>query len=284
LTIRLDVSRGGDVELYHFPEGAVVYLDHHALMNAAEQYADDFVAALALQGSTLALSWVNFVQLSEVSDQTLEPVGRLLGRIQPRVVFLDTNLARVAQKEADVAAGKRRDPAFLHDEWAGLVFRYGRKGSLDPLDLPTFLNSFKSPELKKSFEESQASAASEFGEMFEDARRRMASSSEIRKNVYAHPARSGVVMAPLHFLELVKYLVKNRVNVLEGDNMNDCWHANVSTCYCDFVVLDKQWVKATTEAQAQLDKVGRLDWRAQVFRDVPTLLPALRAWMPARTS
>ncbi len=277
--IRLDVSRGGQVELYHYPEGAVVYLDHHALMNAAEFYPDDFVDALALRNSTLALSWVNFVQLSKVSDQTLELVGRLLGRIQPRVVFLDTNLARVAQKEADRIAGKRRDPAFLHDEWAELIFRYGNEpDSLNPLDLPTFLNSVKTSELKKSFAEAQTFAALQFGEMFEDARKRMTSSTAIRKNVYSKPPRSRATMAPLHFLELVKFLVKNNVNVREGDNMNDCWHANVSTCYCDFVVLDKLWVKATTEAQGRLAKVGRLDWKAQVFRDVPSLLPALRIW------
>jgi hypothetical protein len=272
------MSPGGEIQLHHYPEGAVVYLDHHALMNAAERHADELVNALAIMKSTLALSWVNFVQLSKVSDLTLEPVARLLGRIQPRLVFLDTNVSTVAEKEAQRESGQRKNPAYLHDEWADLVFHYGRPGALDPLDLPTFLESFKSPILKKSLAETASDAAIQFGEIFEDARSRMAADRGIRKRVYAAPPKARAPLAARIFLELVKFLVKNKINVRDGDNMNDTWHTNVPITYCDFVVLDKLWVRASREVQAQLRKINGLDWEASVFPDVPSLLPELRSW------
>src|SRR5215467_1226773 len=80
-----------------------VYLDHWALrcLSSDSELSERFVAGLARQGGTLALSWANIGEFRNVSDtETVQRAEEFVEANLPRVFCLEVNPFTVIDAEA----------------------------------------------------------------------------------------------------------------------------------------------------------------------------------------
>jgi hypothetical protein len=267
----------GSLALRHYATSPLVYLDHWALMDISEHHADEFVAGLIGHRGTLALSWVNFHELAETGDTTLDIVATLLRRIFPHVVFIDTEAHHVAEKENEMVRGSRTGSPLLHQEWLDLFYRWKRVRTLDPLSPDEFLEAFKSPGLRASLREIKERATAEMVEMFTAARDRVRRDNEVRRRLTSPLPMGDPRMPPTRFVfvQALKYLVRGNQNLQDGHHMQDFWHMVVPISYCDYVALDQNWREAARQVQEGLKSRKLLTHEAQVFDNVAELLAQL---------
>lgn len=271
----IEITMSGDqLTVRHYATRPIVYLDHWALMDIADQFADRFVSALLAREGTLALSWVNFVEISATSGVTSDNLTALLRRVFPHVIFLDTEAVSVISKENEFINQTRRGAPFLHGVWLDVFLGWKRTRSLNPLDPDEFLEAFKSPQLRGSLKETVERGKAEMAEMLTAARDKMRRDAEARKRI-ASPLPMGDPRVPptrFVFEQALKYLLRGNQNLDNENHLQDLFHMVVPISYCRYVVLDKNWREASRQIQSALMRRKLLTHEARVCDDVPEFL------------
>jgi hypothetical protein len=243
-------------------------------MNIAEQRAGRFIETLHQRGGTLAVSWVNFTEISEVSKKTAAPIVSLLRGVLPRLVFMEVEFGSVVKKENEILAGQRGGTAILHQEFLDVYFGVHRKRSLNPLDPEEFVELLQAPDLRKMLRRTLDLARDETLQMVMDARAKR-DLPPMRKNLFALPPKvRAPQIPPTRFaaLEGIKYLIKNDLSLETGNHLRDFWHTIVPISFCNYVVLDKAWKEAAAQIQKALMRRKLLTHEAAVYANVDEFL------------
>jgi hypothetical protein len=106
--IELSRNKNGDREAIQHLTSPAVYLDHWAVRKLSEDRgkAGRFAAALETHGGTLAISWVNLLEFSKLTDT--EQARKAEGLIEanlPRIFFLEVDPFVVIGRENDLLSG-----------------------------------------------------------------------------------------------------------------------------------------------------------------------------------
>ena len=104
----LEWSAGGQPTARQFIERPLVYLDHWAWMDLADDgdRRRAFIRALKQRGGTLAFSLVNWVECADVSD--IDRLGRmegLMAECMPRLFFTEFDPAEAIKRLHDPNTG-----------------------------------------------------------------------------------------------------------------------------------------------------------------------------------
>lgn len=262
-------------QVHHGAHPPVVYLDHFALMDIAQEHLDAFATALLQREGTLALSMLNFYELSLVNDQTSKPVDDLILRVWPHVAFLDLNAEAVIAKEDRLLSGEVDLAPHLDNELLGFLLGHSPRSGTS-LDVSGFLRFFRSPDsLESARRASQRPnpslavlrSAQRAYEADRQAQRRLKGLIEGDRTI---PSTRSVLV------EATRFMIKNNLQSRDSHHSNDFLHTVVPLVYADFVVLDGTWVECARQIRAKLDRAGLVRPSARVFRRVTNFVEAFR--------
>ena len=105
-----------------------VYLDHWALLAISEsdRLSSRLCHALKLSGGTLALSWLNVVEFTKVTDESQRhKADILLNSVTPNVFWLNPDLLTVAKHERLAPSLARSEAPYSDLEMAELFIASG---------------------------------------------------------------------------------------------------------------------------------------------------------------
>jgi NAD-dependent oxidoreductase involved in siderophore biosynthesis len=70
-----------------------------------------------------------------------------------------------------------------------------------------------------------------------------------------------VIQAPTRYVadEIRRSLIRDATAPMTTNDWADFFHTIVAVSYCDFVILDRRWFAAATQAQRRLKKAGLLE-------------------------
>lgn len=258
------MSERGTPVVHHRTDGALVYLDHAALMDIADRYAEEFADALARRKADLAISRLNFIELAEVSDETAKSVESLLRRVFPHVAFIELLFEKVIEEEDRLTAGRSEYPPH-HD--ASLLREYIDHESINPIDPTSFFARCRTPDAIESARRGWGKGIPPSAAAIAYAQAIYQSDPVVRRRINRRPTGDPAIR-PTRYVadEADKFLIKNRLRTTDGRHTRDHFHLVVPLSYCDFVVLDANWHEAARQIQNTLRETGLLSHVAKVFR------------------
>lgn len=249
----------------------VVYLDHWAIRDISEDegLAQRFVSTLKAKNGTLAVSVLSQVEFCGLTDLRQAHVAeRFIEMVHPNLFFMSFNIVDVMQhedknilqtsKEAPDGDGDLLWLYGTHPEnrgW-GDQRRYSAKGF--------FSESVRKRDELRSLQVDLAKA------VLEGIRQlyvRIDTEDELRKK--ARNPLEDVKNRPRATYALIRALLgdrmKDRSRPPSENDAIDLLHTVVPACYCDFVLLDKQWCGRVEAAREQLIAKGVVGKVAKVF-------------------
>jgi len=240
-----------------------VYLDHWALhkISGNQTLADRLTAALKSQNGTLALSWLNVAEFTQVTDvEQARRAEELVEAILPQIFWIEVDPLAVISREDKLLAGGL--PAPPHADTHSLLAHIGLK--------PTSLNLLTARDLFKVMLGRQDARnfdlVDEVINRIEAMRSELVTDPELRSAIRRSPSGPKIQRGTRFILrELVRALLIDRGTKLNRKYAIDLLHAVVSVAYCDLVLLDKYWKEQVDRARARLSAVGMSVPIARVF-------------------
>ena len=261
--IEISVDGQGEIIGKQFYTNPTAYLDLWALMDFAldESSGDRLVQILVGNGGTLAMSWIHFLELSQLSDQSQAMrIAALLQRIAPHMFFIEVVPKNVIERENSIlqtgnVIAPHADDKFLK------AFLLHRRQSVNPLSIAEFLRDFQQ---EKVVEMCQSFMA-ELKEVVESSRRRAQQNPTLGARVREVPMGPHIQHATRYIdVEAGRYLVRDRINMSSQD-WRDYFHMIIPLAYCDVLLLDRTWASKAQEIVRRLQQAGHKAPMAQVF-------------------
>ncbi len=251
-----------------------VYLDHWALRNLSQDRAssDRFTNGLKNRGGTLALSWLNLVEFTAVTDnRQIDMADRLVEQVAPNLVFMALDPWLVISNEDSAIKENLR-----HGDWLDkLIFEAFVKMPRDGLSPISTRGLFRQYPPGTRLTEDLAAT---FLEKIEKARKQYSTDKNAQRMVNK-PLKGSRIYPATRFLipELLRVLIKNAAQKLTKNDASDFLHAVVPLAYCDYVLLDAHWATQAKAAADRLRKVGHIEKIAQTLSGPTAIEDLIRA-------
>ena len=261
--IEISVDGQGEIIGKQFCTNPTAYLDLWAFMDFAidESLGNRFVQALVSNGGTLAMSWIHFLGLSQLSDQSQAMrIAALLQRIAPQIFFIEVVPKNVIERENSIlqtgnVIAPHADDKFLK------AFLLHRRQSVNPLSITEFLRDFQQ---EKVVEMCQSFMA-ELKEVVESSRQRARQNPTLGARIREVPLGPHIQHATRYIdVEAGRYLVRDKINMSSQD-WRDYFHMIIPLAYCDVLLLDRTWASKAQEIVRRLQRAGHKAPMAQVF-------------------
>jgi hypothetical protein len=266
--IELSISNEG-VNVDHRFVSPTVYLDHWAWRKISESdmLTNRFSNALKSRGGTLAISWLNLVEFSKVTDeQQTCKADVLLDKILPQVFFLNPDFFKVVEQEDKLLAGG--GPITLHAD-TELLKGFAKLNLLKS-------NSLKLLSAKNIFRLVPATGIAGRYDGFADSiinhieslRQKYDNNKEFRLRVNRLPKGQTIQYGTRHIAnELIGSFLKNKQIKITRNHAIDVSHAVVAVAYCDYVLLDGHWATQVEQARKRITDGGLSFPMAKVFSE-----------------
>jgi hypothetical protein len=246
-----------------------VYLDHWAWRRIFDStsLAADFSRILKAKGGTLAVSWLNLIEFSKVTDaKQAASADALLDHVLPHVSFVNPNFFTVIEKENKLQAGG--DPTAPHADPVFLKF-FAKHNLLKShsLKLLPEQNIFQLVQLTgvgAGFMEFANKLVSRIETLRVDYKINREFSRLVRRVPQGQPIQRGTRFIAR---ELLGTFLRDSSGKLDRNNAIDVCHAIVPVAYCDFVLLDKRWATHVEQARKRIIQGGLQFPIAQVFSE-----------------
>lgn len=253
--VTLDINGSGIpiVTQEDFPPA--VYFDHWALRKFSQDpvLAQRFTYTLKGRGGTLALSWLNLVEFSKVTDHSQ---GRLAEEFYaanfPRIFFLDSDPFSVIQREKEILTGLARVPVAPHADTGFLsAFVHLRSDTLTDSTVRKLFMSVQSDRLQHDF----SKLADVVAERIEALRNEHGQKPEFRSAIARLPSGPVIQRGTRYVLrELARTLLIDKGLRVSRNHAIDFMHAVVPLSYCEFVLLDKHWETQVERVRSRLSQ------------------------------
>jgi hypothetical protein len=257
---------GGRAQIEQVSLNPLVYLDHAPLMEVAQAQARRFASALIGAGGTLGLSFVNLIEISNVSAPTGAMIQELIDRVWPHIIFLEAEFGAVIAQENQLLGGVRIPlPPQINRDMGAAYGRLSGTESLDPQNPKGFVEVIRSESFRLALGPEVEKAAAQGRSYLEQARQKIAENEALAKRIKAQP-KGLRIQYPTRYVaqEILRGLLRSKSR-MDPHNYNDLWHTVVPVSYCDLVVLDKQWAENARQVQERLRARGLLTHEAKVF-------------------
>ena len=261
--IEISVDEQGEIIGKQFCTNPTVYLDLWALMDFAleDSLGNRFIQALVGRGGTLALSWIHFVELSQLSDQSQAMrIATFLQRMAPHMFFIEVIPKSVIERENSILQSGKVIAPHADDRFLK-AFLVHRRKSVDPLSVAEFLRGFQQ---EKVVEMCQSFMA-ELKEVVESSRQRAQQNPVLGARIKEVPLGHHIQHATRYIdVEAGRYLVRDRINMSSQD-WRDYFHMIIPLAYCDVLLLDRRWANKAQEIVRRLRRAGHKAQLAQIF-------------------
>jgi hypothetical protein len=239
-----------------------VYLDVCALRALAEnnEHSARFAGALGRKNGTLFLGSMTIFEFASFSEpRHAAAVDRLLQKIWRHLYFIRCEPFEVIARENRMQAGEPIMPLADEDLLTKMLTHF-REQSGQPLSLMTMFSrqsAFLRPTLD-DFAHGVGAALLELRRKLEADKGLRRSADQILKTSEIRPiATQGLLHA------LIKPLHDDRPPA--RSTIIDFVHAVVPSAYADFVVLDRRWASAVSQATQRLRRAGHHAHIARAF-------------------
>ena len=267
----------GRLKLDHYSPSPLVYLDHAPMMEIAESHAAEFAATLAARSGTLTFSWLHLLEHADVDDRTAALTDALVGRIFPRLAFLEVIPEKViANEDALLAGGPPLAPHLDNDVlnmfWDSRPPERRLEGTAEG-----FVHLFRSPTVSAVLRAEWARVAARSVQGISEAAELYRTDSETRARVQ-RPIVGQRVQMPTRYIytEAARYLVRTG-DTIGANDIRDYFHLVVAVSYCHYVVLNRRWWDAARQIQDKVRAADLLTHTAEVFKvsEIPAFLSRL---------
>ena len=242
LSIRIDQQ----IEVRQTFDSPTVYLDHWAVRRLSDDHVlqDRFVGALHAARGTLFLSHQNFVEFVGPEDAShATQAEHFLDRVLPNIYFAQLDLKKaIAQEQDPRAKGLKLIPP--PDLELLKILALQRPADPKPFTIKGLLTEVAAnrARLGKTFTETNQAIVDKVIEQRRNTE--FVKKAKTFKPGEDH-ARTLVVMG-----ELLRGVILDPTMPFTPQDASDYQHAILSTCYCDYVLLDGKW-QAMVRATAQ---------------------------------
>ncbi len=241
-----------------------VYLDHWAMRKISTNsvLSEKFRRSILDFEGTLAISWLNFLELSEVTDNTqLDAVGSFLDGIFPNICFVDVEPEKVIERENQMLMGQQTDPHLDNK----LLKRFFRVNKLS-LRTPSFSN------FVRAIRKDQGQLAQMSRTFLINLTPTLQKARDLVKPNQSFSARAKKIPLGPNFVWATRYIYAETLLSLIRDDMpmdsnhwRDLYHMVIPLAYCNLILLDSAWVARANMVKERLRKNGYTAEMAQVF-------------------
>jgi hypothetical protein len=251
--LTLSINDSKEVVIDHRPESPMVYLDHWALRRFSEDKVlrDRLVAAIDDTCGTLAVSWINVMEFSRVTDPDQAKVAEFLVEMAlPRIFLLDSEFFEVINREDTLLAGAEGGSPHEHREFVKAFFQLKSK-SLAPFSANELFTVVQNTSSSDSFD----ALADDFVGRVVALRDQLDTDAKFQAAIRAAPRGIPIQRGTRYILrELLRTLLIDRNTAMSRNHAVDLFHAVVPLAYCDLVLLDKHWEEQVKRVRARLDR------------------------------
>jgi hypothetical protein len=246
------ISPGGLLVAQHLTSPSV-YLDHWAVrdISSSPVLSSRFSKAINQRVGTLALSWMNAVEFTKVSDDTQRAsADSLLESLGHSLFWLNPDFFTVGAHEHSAATPSSIEASHADHEVARF---YAETWLSPPRRVTLFSTVYRAPGIAAKFD----GLADDIIIELEAWRGRVAREPHVRSALDALPngyqSSRGTRLIAKQFIRRV---LKDTPIKLNRNNSIDLAHAVVSASYCDYVLLDGQWASIVNDARRRLAKAN----------------------------
>ena len=249
--LKFEVTESGSLAVGQVDVSPTVYLDHWALRELSEDasLSARLSRAIERRGGTLALSWVNLVEFTKVTNERQQRLAEaLIESNLPRLFLLEVNPFVVVERENHLLAGGHRVPPHSDSEFLQEFMK------LKPSGLALFTAERLFADIQGTDHIESAALANTFIEQVESMRNECEADSRRMDAVVRETSPiPGVQMGTRYILrELLRsHVIDQRRQVTHNDAI-DFFHSVVPASYCDLILLDGHWAEQVRRARVHL--------------------------------
>lgn len=219
-----------------------VYLDHWALRLLSEEMSlrHQFIVQLKASNGTLALSWLNLIEFSQMeSNQAHTLAEDLLDQLLPNIFFMEINPYEIIRRENKLIAGERvLLPLHADNGFLEVFIKLGANSSTEFSTAGLFTPMHKSAPVQEEF----AALTDQIVRDVKKLRAKMNKNEKFQNAIRQHPSGPSLQRGTRYVLqELTRTFLVNQSIKISRNNAIDIMHSVVPIAYCDFVLLDKHW-------------------------------------------
>lgn len=261
--IQLGIDPSGERTVGQCMTSPCVYLDSCALTDIAEDptLVGRLRDTLVRRGGTLAISWLNLMELGGITDQRqLQAVANFLDRVSHELIFfIDVVPEQVINREDQLVQEGRGSAPHVDDQILKIFVQIYRK-SLHPLSFGEFIPLWRQDRIAsmaKTF-------LDEVTDHLERAREKARWSTKLQARLKEIPKGPRLPCATRYVvIETLRNVAREGIQ-MDSHHWRDALHMIVPVAYCDFVVLDRTWAAKATQVISRLKTAHAVDM-AQVF-------------------
>lgn len=265
--IEISIIREG-LDVNHRFISPTVYLDHWAWRRISESdiLTNRFSNALKSRGGTLAISWLNLVEFTKVTDerQTCK-ADVLLDRILPQIFFVNPNFFKVIEQEDKPLAGG--EPITLHADLEllrGFAKFNLKSNSLNLLSAQSIFRLVPAMGIAGQYD----GFADSVIEYIESMRQEYDNNKEFQTRVRQLPKGQPIRYGTRYIAnELIGSFLRNKQIKISRNHAIDVSHAVVAVAYCDYALLDTHWAIQVEQARKRITCGGLSFPVAKVFSE-----------------
>ncbi len=241
-----------------------VYLDHWALCQFSEneKLANRLAEGLSHRNGTLALSWLNLVEFTKMTDkEQAQKSENLFESNLPRVFFLEVEPFVVIRREDDMLAGgpltaPHADLDLLR------VFSQFKPTSLKLFTAQNLFRVVQDSGLDKRFDHLADTVVGRV----EALRNEMDTNPDFRA-IINRSASGPQIQRGTRFIlrEMVRTILVDKGTKMTRNQAIDLLHAVVPVAYCDLVLLDKYWETQVDRVRSRFNAAGMSVPMGRVF-------------------
>lgn len=238
--IRLSTDDNTPLRVDQWCETPTVYLDHWAIRKLSENklQSSRFVTAVRAKNGTVALSWLNLVEFSRVSDNDqVRAAGEMVHNLFPNLFFMEINPFEVIKNENRLLAGDAPSPPHADKELLKEFFLLNQTTTC-PYDAVQLFQIAQESDRSGRLD----SLVDTVLEWMTVPRENSENDTNL-KRILRKPARTSRIQAGtrdiLRETEL-QILLDCKAPMRRNDAI-DLLHTVVPVSYCDTVLLDGHW-------------------------------------------
>jgi hypothetical protein len=269
LVIAFTTIGDAGVRVEQWCDAPTVYLDHWALRRISESaaLARAFSVTLKARGGTLALSWLNLVEFSKLTDaKQAAQADALLDEVKPRLFFLNPDFFKVIGEEDRLQAGG--PPSAPHADQVSLRFfakhNLLKPGALELLPKQNLFQLSQKAGVVAKFETFADGIVARIESLRQDYRANRDFSLAVKRVPKGKPIQRGTWFVAREVLGALLVDTDSKVN--RHDAVDAC-HAIVPASYCDFVLLDRRWKALVERARRRFAEGGLSFQVAKVYSE-----------------
>jgi len=253
-----------DVHVTQYCAPPVVYLDHWALMDIADDpdLSHRLIDGIHASHGTLAISYINLGEYAQVTDlEHAKNAESLFDKIYPNVFFINPDVFTVIENENKLIQGGAHLPPHADIELIEGFIKLNA-GSIESISARDLFSSALSSEL--------LSTMNEFADLIvrriDDFREHYSENTQF-KNTLNKPINGPAIQRGTRYLvrDVLSMVVKDQCSIFNRHDAFDFVHTIVSVSYCDYVLLDSKWATLVNQASRRLKRNGLTFPLARVF-------------------